>query len=166
MGKEQFGEFGLVMERANDCTLLDPHDLAFRQRRCGRDALWLSGQAAFAAEFILPEDGDHSLLAMFGNDRDLAPSFLDIKDGIRDGSLREDRLTFAVQGNRPAFTNFGEEVVGMKRFYVAYHLACSLNPAVSNGTSALPRRNGPCFIRNNRVAFADTVQYSTKGRQR
>src|SRR5882672_2020060 len=148
MGKEQFGEFGLGLERVNDRALLDSHDLAFRQRRCGRDALGLSGQATFAAKLILAEDRDHSLLTVLGDNCDLDSALLDVKDGIRDASLREDRFIFAVRGNRPAFTNFGEELVGMELFYLAFHLgSSSLTQPSATARLRCPDAMAPCLMK-------------------
>jgi hypothetical protein len=120
--KEQLGEFGLFVERANDRILLDPHDLAFRQRRCAGDAPGLSGQASFAAKLILAEDGDDRFLAASGSDRDLDLALLNVKNRIRDGSLREDFLVLPVLGNRASFTNIGEEGFWVKRLFVAYRV--------------------------------------------
>ena len=131
MGKEHLGESGLVVERANDRVLLDPHDLALRQRRRARDALGLSGQASFAAKFILPENCDHGLLAVFGNDGDLDLALLDVKNGIRDVSLREDILTLAVFGNRSSLADFGEEVFRIK-WLCAFQDEASLMPRLAH----------------------------------
>ena len=114
MGKEHLGESGLIMECANDCILLDPHDLAPRQRRRVRDALRLSGQASLAAKFILPENRDHGLSTECGNDCDFELALLDVKNRIRDVSLRKNLLTLVVFENRSPLANFGQEVIRIK----------------------------------------------------
>jgi hypothetical protein len=115
MGKKHLGETGLIMEDANDGPFLDPHDLAVDQRRRARDALRLSGQTSFAAKFVPPEDCDHSLLAVFGNDGDLDFARLDVKDRICGIPLREDFLILAIFRNRSSSLNFGQEGFRIKR---------------------------------------------------
>jgi hypothetical protein len=75
-----------------------------------------------AAKLILAEDGDDRFLAAFGSDRDLDLALLNVKNRIRDGSLREDFLVLAVLGNRSSFTNIGEESFWVKRLFVAYQV--------------------------------------------
>jgi hypothetical protein len=54
--EEHLGKNRLVAKGTNDRVLLDLHDLALHQRRRGRDAFWLFGQASFTAKFVPPQD--------------------------------------------------------------------------------------------------------------
>src|SRR5947208_6669541 len=114
LSKEHLGEYRLVMKHAKNRVLLDPHDLALRQRRGARHAPGLCGQASFAAKFIGPEDCNHGLLAVLGNDGELDLAFLDVKNAIRDVPLREDFLILAIYGNHSSLANFGKEFFWLK----------------------------------------------------
>lgn len=57
-------------------------------------------QASFAEKLTLSMDGDHSLLPLVGNNRDLDLSGLEVKQGVRAVPLGEHQLTGRVLSDR------------------------------------------------------------------
>lgn len=70
-------------------------------------------QATLAKEITTPQKGDHSFLAPLGHNRELHAAFLDIEDGIRRVTLREDILLVAVLPGRLLRANYFEELSGV-----------------------------------------------------
>src|SRR6476660_7400410 len=74
---------GSVMEDADHGRFLQPHDLALRHRRCGRQAHRLSVQASFSAEFVRSQYRDDGFLALLGDNGDFDFAFLNVEHRIR-----------------------------------------------------------------------------------
>ena len=65
-------------------------------------------QASFAKKVTRPQDGNHRLLALLGNDSEFDLAVLDVKDGVGYLSLRKDGLGLPVFGYRFSLANFGK----------------------------------------------------------
>ena len=64
-------------------------------------------EASFAKELSRFQDSDHGFLALFGDNEDLDPSLLNIKNRVRGLSLRENDLVLVEIQYRFALTDLG-----------------------------------------------------------
>jgi hypothetical protein len=119
------GEFRLVVKHAYDGRLFKPRDDAVRHRRGRGQAQWLSGQAALAEKVALAMERDDRLLAPLGYDAELDPALLDIEDGIRRVSLREDLLIVSVVRNVAAAISGVEELFEVEQRGTTLGLRCA-----------------------------------------
>ena len=71
-------------------------------------------QAAFAEEVFGLEDCDDGFLALFGQDSELNPSFLDIKHRLRDVALFENLLVLVKFEDVFPVADFGEKELRVK----------------------------------------------------
>jgi hypothetical protein len=83
---------GLVTKDPLDFRLCHSHRLAFRQRRCCRQAFRLSDQASFANKFVWPQERDDGFLALFGYDGDFDLALPDIENRICIVALGKDEV--------------------------------------------------------------------------
>src|ERR1700674_4833852 len=103
------------MEHAYDRRFVEPHYHAFRDCRDSRQAPWLAGQAALAEKIRLPVDCDDCVPALVRDDRDLDLAGLNVKDGIRQVSLREDALILSIFRYGPPLAHGGEKRLDIER---------------------------------------------------
>src|SRR5271166_3562906 len=89
------------------------HALIHRPR-C-RDAQRMAVQTSFAKKMTGSEDCNDRFLALFGNDRELDLALLDVKNRVRNLSLREDNLILPVFGYCFPVAHLGEKLLGIKR---------------------------------------------------
>jgi hypothetical protein len=71
-------------------------------------------QAPFAEELSGLQNSDDRFLALVGYDSELDPAFLDVKNRIRDLSLRENNLILPVLQNRLPPPHSGEKDLGIE----------------------------------------------------
>src|ERR1700731_3874899 len=72
-------------------------------------------QTSFAKKMTWSQDCDDCFLALLGNDRELDPALLDVKNRVRDLSLRKNNLILPIFGYRFSFAHLGEKYFGIKR---------------------------------------------------
>ena len=82
MCDEHLGERRLVMQHADQCSLLNSHNLAVCHCAGRCHAQRLTGEGTFAAEFVRPQYRHHSLLAVLGYDAELDVAGDDVEDGV------------------------------------------------------------------------------------
>src|ERR1700730_11911599 len=97
------------MEHAHHGFFVEPHDYAFRHCCDCRQAPWLTRQTALAKEILLPMDCDDCFLPQVRKDGDLDLAVLNVKDSIRQISLREDGLILLISRYGPAPVHGGEK---------------------------------------------------------
>jgi hypothetical protein len=71
-------------------------------------------EASFAKELSRLQDSDHGFLALFGNNENLDPSLLNIKNGIGGLSLRKDHLVPVKFQDDFALADLGEKEFWIK----------------------------------------------------
>src|SRR5229473_5836256 len=74
------------------------HALIHRPRCC--DAQRMAIQTPFAKKMTGSQDCDDRFLALLGNDRELDLALLDVKNRVRDLSLRKNNLILSIFGYR------------------------------------------------------------------
>src|SRR5216684_7831902 len=79
------------------------------------DAQRMAIQTSFAKKVAGSQDRDDCLLALLGNDRELDLAFLDVKNRVRDLSLRKNNLILPIFGYRFSLAHLGEKYFGIKR---------------------------------------------------
>src|SRR5260370_25427271 len=72
-------------------------------------------QTSFAKKVTWSQDCNHRFLALLGNDGKLDLALLDVKNRVRDLSLRENNLILPIFGYRFSLAHFGEKFFGIKR---------------------------------------------------
>src|SRR5206468_12394723 len=72
-------------------------------------------QTSFAEKVTWSQDCNHRFLALLGNDGELDLAFLDVKNRVRDLSLRKNNLILPIFGYRFSFAHHGEKYFGIKR---------------------------------------------------
>src|SRR5436190_19009251 len=92
-------------------------------------------QTSFAEKVTWSQDGNHRFLALLGNDRELDLALLDVKNRVRDLSLRKNNLILSIFGYRFSFAHLGEKYLGIKR-----------------GFNSLPQK-GSLFLSHERDPF-------------
>src|SRR6476620_6664411 len=115
---EQLGKFRLGTQGSKHRFLGDGGDHTFFHRRRGRDAQWMPIEAPLAEELARFQNLDHRFLALLGQDSELDPTFLNVKDRIRHVSLPEDVLIFMEFQYLLPRSNFGEKYCGVKHVLV------------------------------------------------
>src|ERR1700751_5445331 len=78
-------------------------------------------EASLAKELSGFQDSDHCLLALFGDNKNLDPSLLNIKNRIRDVSLRKDDLVLVKLQYGFALTDLGEKEFWIKQGFRFWH---------------------------------------------
>jgi hypothetical protein len=63
----------------------------------------LAGQASLAKEIARAQQGNHRFLALFGDDRELDFSFVDVENGVGWVALEVDLVVLRVVGECPSF---------------------------------------------------------------
>ena len=84
--------FGSFEGRRSSLSLVIAVITAFFHRRRGRDAQCMAIEAALAEELARFQNSDDRFLALLGNDCELDPALLNVKNRIRRLALREDDL--------------------------------------------------------------------------
>src|SRR6202162_418582 len=85
-------------------------------------------ETSFAEKLTWFQDGDHRFLALLGNDGELDLALLDVKNRVRDLSLRENNLILPVFGYRFSLAHLGEKPFGIEReLTFAFHGRPSLS---------------------------------------
>src|ERR1700737_5525621 len=72
-------------------------------------------QTTLAKKNTWAQDCDDCFLALLGNDSELYPSLLDVKNPVRDLSLRKNNLILPIFGYRFSLAHLGEKCLGIKR---------------------------------------------------
>src|SRR6202165_3009380 len=70
---------------------------------------------SFAKKMTWSQDCDDCFLALLGNDSELDPALLDVKNRVRDLSLRKNNLILPIFGYRFSLAHLGEKCLGIKR---------------------------------------------------
>src|SRR4030095_16263049 len=86
------------------------HAFIDRPRSC--DAQRLAIQTSFAKKVTWSQDGNHRFLALLGNDGELDLALLDVKNRVRNLSLRKNNLILPIFGYRFSLARLG------KKFYI------------------------------------------------
>src|SRR6266446_5513666 len=85
-------------------------------------------QTSFAKKMTWSQDCNHRFLALLGNDRELDLALLDVKNRVRELSLRENNLILPVFGDGFPPTHLGEKCFGIERqLLYAFHSRPSLS---------------------------------------
>jgi hypothetical protein len=72
-------------------------------------------QTSFAKKVTWSQDCNDRFLALLGNDGELDLALLDVKNRVRDLSLRKDNLILPILGYRFSLAHLGEKYFGIKR---------------------------------------------------
>src|SRR5205823_13673980 len=72
-------------------------------------------QTSFAEKVTWSQDCNHRFLALLGNDGELDLALLDVKNRVRDLSLRKNNLILPIFGYRFSLAHLGEKFFGIKR---------------------------------------------------
>src|SRR5438270_4328757 len=86
-------------------------------------------QTSFAEKVTWSQDCNHRFLALLGNDGELDLALLDVKNRVRDLSLRKNNLILPIFGYRFSLAHLGEKFFGIKR-----------------GFNSLPHKGSPFFF--------------------
>src|SRR6184192_2913585 len=78
-------------------------------------------QTSFAEKVTWSQDCNHRFLALLGNDGELDLALLDVKNRVRDLSLRKNNLILPVFGYRFSLANLGKKFFGIKRGLASLH---------------------------------------------
>src|ERR1700722_4519004 len=80
--------------------------------------------APFAEELARSQNSDNRFLALVRYNDEFDPALLDIKNRVRDFSLREDDLILSINRNRLARTHLGEKRLRVKQILgrLSYHV--------------------------------------------
>src|SRR6266478_6542737 len=79
------------------------------------DAQRMAIQTSFAEKVTWSQDCNHRFLALLGNDGELDLALLDVKNLVRDLSLRKNNLILPIFGYRFSLAHLGEKFFGIKR---------------------------------------------------
>jgi hypothetical protein len=72
-------------------------------------------QTSFAEKVTWSQDCNHRFLALLGNDGELDLALLDVKNRVRDLSLRKNDLILPIFGYRFSLAHFGEKFFRIER---------------------------------------------------
>src|ERR1700726_5360989 len=72
-------------------------------------------QTSFTEKVAGSEDCNHRFLALLGNDSELDLALLDVKNRVRDLSLRKNNFILSIFGYRFSLAHLGEKYFGIKR---------------------------------------------------
>jgi hypothetical protein len=86
-------------------------------------------QTSFAEKVTWSQDCNHRFLALLGNDGELDLALLDVKNRVRDLSLRKNNLILPIFGYRFSLARGGEKFFGIKR-----------------GFNSVPHKGSPLFF--------------------
>ena len=103
------------MQHGDHCGLCYRGDQTLFQRRRRRDAERMPIETTLAEELSRFQNADHGFLALVGDDDDLHPAFLNIKNRIRHFALSEDDLVGSEGRYRFPRPNSGEKFLRVKR---------------------------------------------------
>src|SRR6059058_5465845 len=70
-------------------------------------------QTSFAEKVTWSQDCNHRFLALLGNDGELDLALLDVKNRVRDLSLRKNNLILPIFGYRFSLAHLGEKFFGI-----------------------------------------------------
>src|ERR1700720_4223788 len=91
-------------------------------------------QTPFAKKMTGSQDCNDCFLALLGNDSELDLALLDVKNRVRDLSLRKNNFILSIFGYRFSFAHLGEKYFGIKRGF---------NSLPHKGSLFLFHRDGP-----------------------
>src|SRR5580700_255052 len=114
--------------------LLQASNHGFIERACRGDAQRMAIQTPFAEKLTWSQDRNHRFLALLGNDSELDLALLDVKNRVRDLSLRKNNLILSIFGYRFSFAHLGEKCFGIKRGF---------NSLPHKGSLSLSHKGGP-----------------------
>src|ERR1700730_4713020 len=97
----------IAFSKASNYAFID------RPRCC--DAERMAIQTSFAEKVTWSQDCNHRFLALLGNDGELDPAFVDVKNRVRDLSLRENDLILPIFRYRFSLARLGEKYFRIKR---------------------------------------------------
>src|SRR6266436_281545 len=106
------GDHGRLLQASN-------HAFIDRPRCC--DAQRMAIQTSLAKKVTGSQDCNHRFLALLGNDGELDLTLLDVKNRVRDLSLRKNNLILPIFGYRFPLANLGEKYFGIKRGLSSLH---------------------------------------------
>jgi hypothetical protein len=95
-------------------------------------------QTSFAKEVIWSQDCNYRFLALLGNDGEFDLALLDVKNRVRDLSLRENNLVLPIFGYCFSLAHLGEKFFGIERGFNS--LPHKGSPFSSRKGCPLPRR--------------------------
>src|SRR5258707_3737828 len=122
------GDHGRLLQARN-------HAFIDRPRCC--DAQRMAIQTSFAKTVTWSKDGNHRFLALLGNDGEFDLALLDVKNRVRDLSLRENNLILPIFGYRFSLAHLGEKYFGIQTFSSLPHKG---SPFSSRKGCPFPRR--------------------------
>src|SRR5437773_11460724 len=99
-------------------------------------------QTSFAKKVTGPQHCNDRFLALLGNDGELDLALLDVKNRVRDLSLRKNNLILPIFGYRFSLAHLGEKFFGIKR-----------------GFNSLPHKGSP-FSSRKGCLFPDEARAS------
>src|SRR5204863_6471540 len=100
--------------------LLQASNYAFIDRPRCCDAQRMAIQTSFAKKVTWSQDGNHRFLALLGNDGEFDLALLDVKNRVRDLSLRKNNLILPIFGYRFSLAHLGEKCFGIKRGFDSF----------------------------------------------
>src|SRR6266446_1763741 len=100
------GDHGRLLYASNHAFIDGP--------RCC-DAQRMAIQTSFAKKVAGSEHCNHRFLALLGNDGEFDLALLDVKNRVRDLSLRKNNLILPIFGYRFSLAHLGEKYFGIKR---------------------------------------------------
>src|SRR5207247_10463114 len=95
-------------------------------------------QTSFAEKVTWSQDRNHRFLALLGNDGEFDLALLDVKNRVRDLSLRKNNLILPIFGYRFSLAHLGEKFFGIKRGFNS--LPHKGSPFSSRKCCPFPRR--------------------------
>src|SRR6476659_1745540 len=100
-------DHGRLLQASNHAIIID----------CPRccDAQRMAIQTSFAKKVTWSQDCNHRFLALLGNDGELDLALLDVKNRVRDLSLRKNDLILPIFGYRFSLAHFGEKLFRIER---------------------------------------------------
>ena len=84
-------------------------------------------QTSFTEKMPGSQDRNDRFLSLLGNDRELDLALLDVKNRVRDLSLRKNNLILSIFGYRFSFAHLGEKYFGIKRSFSSLFHKVSLH---------------------------------------
>src|ERR1700680_465391 len=103
------------MHGSNHCRLGDARNQTLIDRRSRCDAQPMAIETSLAKKVARPQDADDCLLAPLRNDTELDLALLDVKDRVRDATLRKNNFVLPIVGNGSSAVYFREKRSGIER---------------------------------------------------
>src|SRR5437763_17212042 len=103
-------------------------------------------QTSFAKKVTWSQDCNHRFLALLGNDGELDLTLLDVKNRVRDLSLRKNNLILPIFGYRFSLAHLGEKIFGIKRGLTSLPHKGSFSSTNSVRTHAIISNSNACQL--------------------